>query len=120
MDLKPISALSDADIKQLTAEQVRAYEDNVQMFIATSKLRLQARAQAFDGTAQLLKVHGVNFKDFQRRTYDLYQEIKQIKADMAARQVEFVQMKRDWERMNGLNQVKSLLRINSKTDVLVP
>lgn len=116
---KSILELSDKDILDLTEEDLRHYEDEVTVKVNEDTLAYSSKREKYHNLALILKKRTVDFAVFQKEAFDLKTEMETLKKDMAQHQIDFIQLKRDWERVHNVNRVKRLARTANGDEALI-
>ena len=116
---KPISELSDKDISEMTGVELRVYEDNVTMLVNEDRLAYGSKREKYHNLALILKKRTIDYATFQKEAYDLKVEMDTLKKGMAQHQVDYIQLKRDWERIHNINRVTRFGKSTDGKEILI-
>lgn len=103
----------------MTEEDLQIYESNVVSLVNEDTLSYGSKREKYHNLALILKKRTVDYATFQKEAYALKTEMDTLKKDMSKHQVEFIQLKRDWERLHGINRVKRVARDVSGKEMLM-
>jgi len=116
--MKPIQDLEDSDIKSMSEETLRQYENESKALIDVLRLSAITKKQKFHDLANVLKQRGLDYKIYQVEAYNTRREYQTLLRQVSKEEGYFIRLLRDWNNFHNKNQVYEWKKTEGGREVL--